>query len=83
MPEEKKAPVSPTTIAALLAGLGLGAGTEIVIRPSAPEEPGWACTVMSNNDVLCKPDGQLSLPPDDLIVHEVTDAGTPDAGSQD
>lgn len=83
MADEKKAPVSPATIAALLAGLGLGAGTEIIIKPSVPEEPGWACTVIQNNEVLCKPDGQLSLPPEDLIVRDTADAGTPDGGSKD
>lgn len=75
--------LSPTTIAALLAGMGLGAGTEIIIKPSAPEEPGWNCTVMQNNEVLCREVGDRPVLGDDLVVRiDSPDAGTP-AGKAD
>lgn len=76
MADPKKSTVSPTTIAALLAGMGLGAGTEIIIKPAVPEEPGWTCTVMANNEVLCKTPDQIDLPPDDLVVRDAPDGGT-------
>lgn len=73
---DTKSQLSPATIAALLAGMGLGAGTEILIKPATPEEPGWACTVMQDQQVLCKVAGQIDLPPDDLIVRDAPDGGT-------
>ena len=73
--DSKKPALSPTTIAALLAGMGLGAGTEIIIKPAAPEEPGWTCTVIQNDEVLCKVAGQIDLPPDDLVVRDAPDGG--------
>jgi hypothetical protein len=75
---EPKKPVSPTTIAALLAGMGLGAGTEIIIKPAAPEEPGWTCSVLANEQVFCKPMGEVVNLGDDLVVK----ADLPDAGVQ-
>lgn len=82
MADEKKPAVSPTTIAALLAGLGLGAGTEIIIKPAVPEEPGWRCSVMQNNEVLCREVGDREVLGDDLVVRmDSPDGGTPDAGA--
>lgn len=80
MADEKKPQLSPTTIAALLAGLGLGAGTEVIIRPPIPEEPGWNCLVMADNQVFCKPVGGMEIPPDDLVVRDRPDAGSADGG---
>jgi len=74
MAAEKK-PLTAATLAAFLAGAGFGVGTEIIIRPAAPEELGWNCSVMENNEVLCKVAGQIDLPPADLIVWDTPDGG--------
>jgi hypothetical protein len=58
MPDAKK-PMSPATLAAFLAGAGFGVGTEIIIRPAVPEEPGWSCTVLANEQVFCSPAGPM------------------------
>ena len=73
MAAEKK-PLSASTLAAFLAGAGLGAGTEVIIRPATPEEPGWACSVLADDKVFCKQDGTIVVSPD---------AGSPDAGKKD
>ena len=79
MADEQKPKMSAFTIAAFLAGAGLGAGTEIIIKPAAPEEPGWTCLVLANEEVLCKPAGQIDLPTTDLIVRDLggSDGGVP------
>jgi hypothetical protein len=74
MPDAKKK-MSPATLAAFLAGAGLGAGTEIIIKPAAPEEPGWACSVLANEQVLCRPMDAIEIPGDDLVVKDLPDAG--------
>jgi len=71
----KKPKMSASAIAAFLAGAGLGAGTEIIIKPAAPEEPGWACSVLANEQVLCRPMDAIEIPSDDLIVKDLPDAG--------
>jgi hypothetical protein len=73
---EQKKPVSAATIAAFLAGAGFGVGTEVIIKPAVPEEPGWSCTVLADERVLCKPFAQIELPPDDLVVRDAPDGGT-------
>lgn len=80
---EKKSQVSALTIAALLGGFGLGVGTEITIKPAAPEEPGWVCTVMANREVLCRVPDQVQLPPEDLVVHGVDQPDAGEAGGLD
>ncbi len=80
MSAEKK-PLSASTLAAFLAGAGLGAGTEVIIRPAAPEEPGWACSVLADDRVFCKQDGTIVVSPDLAVA--APDAGSPDAGKQD
>lgn len=77
---EPKPKLSAATIAAFLAGAGFGVGTEVIIKPSTPEEPGWACSVLENNKVFCRPMGEVVNMSDDLVVK--IDAGTPDAGAQ-
>lgn len=76
MSDEKKT-LSPATIAAFLAGAGLGAGTEIIIKPAIPNEPGWVCTVLADDKVFCKSPDQIDLPPEDLRVKEAPDGGVP------
>lgn len=76
MPDAKKK-MSPATLAAFLAGAGFGVGTEIIIKePSdAPEPAGWACTVMANEQILCREVGSIEIPSDDLVVKDLPDAG--------
>lgn len=73
---EQKKPMSPSTIAAFLAGAGLGVGTEIIIRPATPEEPGWSCSVLANDQVFCKPLGESVNASEDLVVRDAADGGT-------
>ena len=80
MAAEKK-PLSASTLAAFLAGAGLGAGTEVIIRPATPEEPGWACSVLADDKVFCKQDGTIVVSPD--LAVDPPDAGSPDAGKKD
>lgn len=78
---EKKPKMSASAIAAFLAGAGLGVGTEIIIKPAAPEEPGWSCKVIENEQVLCRPVDGIEIPSEDLVVKiDPFDAGTPDGG---
>ena len=72
-----KKPMSPATLAAFLAGAGFGVGTEIIIKPAVPEEPGWTCSVLADDKVFCKMATQIDLPPDDLVVREAADGGVP------
>lgn len=76
MAAEKK-PLSASTLAAFLAGAGFGVGTEIIIKPAVPEEPGWTCSVLANDKVFCKMAPQIDLPPDDLVVKGAPDGGVP------
>lgn len=62
-------------LAAFVAGAGLGAGTTVIVQPSTPEQSGWKCTVMVNDQVLCSPIDSIFVE-DSIIVN--TDA--PDAG---
>ena len=73
---DKKPKMSASAIAAVLAGAGLGVGTEIIIKPATPEEPGWSCKVIENEQVLCRPVDGIEVPSEDLVVK--TD--TPDGG---
>jgi len=77
----KKPKMSASAIAAFLAGAGLGVGTEIIIKPATPEEPGWACSVLANEQVLCRPMDAIEIPGDDLVVKD--SAATPDGGMRD
>jgi hypothetical protein len=74
---DPKKPMSPATIAAFLAGAGFGVGTEIIIKPAVPEEPGWTCSVVADDKVFCKMATQIDLPPDDLVVRGTPDGGVP------
>ena len=70
-PETPKKPkMSASAIAAFLAGAGLGVGTEIIIKPASPEEPGWSCSVLANEQVLCRPVDGIEIPSDDLVVKD-------------
>lgn len=73
---EQKKPMSAATIAAFLAGAGFGVGTEVIIKPATPEEPGWACSVLADNKVFCKPMGETVNASENLIVSDSPDGGT-------
>jgi hypothetical protein len=77
---DAKKPISASTLAAFLAGAGLGAGTEVIIKPAVPEEPGWTCSVLANEQVFCKQDAVIVVSPDLTVT---VDGGTPDAGTED
>ena len=78
MSAEKK-PLTASTLAAFLAGAGLGVGTEVIIRPAEPEEPGWRCSVLQNNSEFCTTLGEAVNLSDDLTVRiDSPDAGVPD-----
>lgn len=83
MATETKPQISPTMLAAFLAGAGLTAGTQIIIKPPDPSQgPGWDCRVQNDEQVLCRPGDTVFIPPEDLIVRiDSPDAGTPDAGT--
>ena len=84
MADQPKPKLSPATLAAFLAGAGFGVGTEVIIKPAVPEEPGWSCSVLSNDKVFCREVGAPVVLGDDLRVRiDSPDAGTPDAGFKD
>lgn len=68
MSEQPKPKMSAGAIAAFLAGAGFGVGTEIIIKPSVPDEPGWVCRVQNDESVFCRAPDEVAIPPDNLVV---------------
>lgn len=81
MSDEKKPKMSASAIAAFLAGAGLGVGTEVIIRPSVPDEPGWACSVLADDKVFCREVGAVTVSGDDLTVRIDSPDGGVDGGA--